>query len=55
MSELLFEKGLRESEPEDEVQIIARARTLTVLAGLDADRKGNLSSFCMRHVLSTKM
>ena len=45
MSELLFEKGLRESESEDEVRIIARARTLTVLAGLDADRKGNLLQF----------
>jgi hypothetical protein len=36
MSELLFEKGLRESQPEDEVRIIARARTLSVLRGLDA-------------------
>lgn len=45
MSELLFEKGLRESQPEDEVRLIARARTLTVLAGLDADRKGNLLQF----------
>jgi len=45
MSELLFEKGLRESQPEDEVRIIARANTLTVLAGLDADRKGKLLVF----------
>jgi uncharacterized protein YjbI with pentapeptide repeats len=45
MSELLLEKHLSESQPEDEVRNIARARTLTVLAQLDADRKLSLVRF----------
>src|SRR5258708_4951492 len=45
MSELLFERHLRESQPEDEVRTIARARTLTVLPRLDTNRKGSLIQF----------
>jgi hypothetical protein len=36
MSELLLEKHLRESQPNDEVRKIARVRTLTILPRLDA-------------------
>ncbi len=45
MAELLLEKDLRESEPEDEVRSIARTRTLTTLRTLDGERKGLLLSF----------
>lgn len=45
MSELLIEKGLRESESDDEVQSVARARTLTTIQRLDKDRKGLLLQF----------
>jgi uncharacterized protein YjbI with pentapeptide repeats len=45
MTELLLEKNLRNSEPEEEVVVVARARTLTVLRSLDADRKGALVRF----------
>lgn len=45
MSELLLHEKLRESEPEDEVQKIARIRTLTVLPRLDEKRKRNLLLF----------
>jgi uncharacterized protein YjbI with pentapeptide repeats len=54
MSELLFERKLRESKPEDEVRTIARARTLTVLRRLDADRKGNLVQFLQESGLIQK-
>jgi hypothetical protein len=39
MSELLLEKKLRDSKPEDEARTIARVRTLTVLSRLDGERK----------------
>ena len=39
------ERPLRESKPGDEVQTLARARTLTVLARLDGDRKGSVMQF----------
>lgn len=39
MTELLLEKNLRKSKPEDEVRSVARARTLTVLGRLDGTRK----------------
>jgi Pentapeptide repeats (8 copies) len=39
MSELLLEKQLRESKPDDEVRKIGRVRTLTVLPRLDSIRK----------------
>jgi len=45
MSELLLEKQLRDSKPEDEVRKIARVRTLTVLQRLDASRKVSLLQF----------
>jgi len=47
ISELLFdkEKNLRESKPGDEIRTIARARTLTLLRGLDATRQGLLIQF----------
>jgi hypothetical protein len=45
MTELLLEKNLRTSGPEAEAAVVARARTLTVLGGLDAERKGALVRF----------
>ena len=45
MSELLLEKRLRESQPEDEVRKIARIRTITVLFQLDARRIGYVFAF----------
>ena len=45
MAELMLGKGLRTSKPEDEVRDIARARTLTVLQGLDGARMGTLLRF----------
>ena len=45
MSELLLEKKLRESVAKDEVQKIARVRTLTVLPRLDNKRKISVLRF----------
>jgi len=45
MTELLLDKGLRESNPDDEIRSVARARTLTVLRKLDGERKGILLRF----------
>src|SRR6266567_125228 len=45
MSELLLEKNLRVSKPNDEVRNVARARTLTILPQLDAKRKGSVMRF----------
>jgi|SRR6266571_1329689 len=45
MSELLLHEKLRDSPEEDEVRKIARVRTLTVIRGLDADRKGSVLQF----------
>jgi uncharacterized protein YjbI with pentapeptide repeats len=45
ISELLLDKNLRKSKPEDEVRHLARARTLTILPQLDAVRKGSLIRF----------
>lgn len=45
MSELLLVSQLRGSAENDEVRKIARARTLTVLHRLDANRKGSLLQF----------
>jgi uncharacterized protein YjbI with pentapeptide repeats len=45
ISELLLKEKLRESKPGDEVQKIARVRTLTVLARLDKERKRSLLQF----------
>lgn len=45
ISELLLEKNLRESQPEDEARTIARVRTLKALRGLDSVRKGSVLQF----------
>jgi uncharacterized protein YjbI with pentapeptide repeats len=45
ISELLLEKQLRQSAPEDEVRKIARVRTLTVLPRLDSRRKKSVLQF----------
>jgi hypothetical protein len=45
MSEILLEKRLRTSQPEDEVRKIARVRTLMVLSRLDGVRKGSVLQF----------
>jgi uncharacterized protein YjbI with pentapeptide repeats len=42
ISGMLLERGLRASAPGAEVRGVARARTLTVLRQLDAERKGTL-------------
>jgi uncharacterized protein YjbI with pentapeptide repeats len=43
--DLLLDWHLRTSEPDAEVRSVARARTLTVLRGLDGERKGALLKF----------
>jgi uncharacterized protein YjbI with pentapeptide repeats len=45
MSDLLLNKNLRESKPEDEVRNVARALTLTTLGQLNDTRKGELVRF----------
>ena len=45
MSELLLEKQLRTSQPEDEVRTIARVQTITLLFQLDARRIGYVFAF----------
>jgi hypothetical protein len=45
MSELLLHEKLRESAENDEVRIVARARTLHVLRRLDKERKGSVIQF----------
>lgn len=45
MGRLLIEHGLRDSKQGDEVRRIARAQTLTVLWGLNSERKGALTRF----------
>jgi uncharacterized protein YjbI with pentapeptide repeats len=45
ISELLLEKNLRKPKPEDEVSIIGRVRTLTILPRLDKRRKGSVLKF----------
>jgi uncharacterized protein YjbI with pentapeptide repeats len=45
MSSLLLEKDLRDSKKDSEVRTLARARTLTVLGRLDADRKTQVMQF----------
>lgn len=45
ISELLLRENLRKSQVKDEVQIIARVRTLTTLSRLDNVRKGILLKF----------
>ncbi len=45
MSELLLEKNLRNSQPDDEVRSVARSQTLTVIRSLDGNRKRSLLQF----------
>ena len=45
ISELLLHEKLRESKPQDEVSMIARVRTLTVLPRLDGKRKRTVLQF----------
>ena len=45
MSELVLERGLQTSDPDDEVRFVARARTLGALVGLDGERKGTILEF----------
>lgn len=45
MSSLLLEKDLRSSEEDSEVRTLARARSLTVLERLDAERKAEVMGF----------
>lgn len=53
ISELLLEKQLRDSKPEDEVRTIARVRTLTVLPRLDKVRKRSILQFlCESRLIS---
>jgi uncharacterized protein YjbI with pentapeptide repeats len=45
VGELLIEKSLREASPGDNLSTVVRAQTLSVLAGLDPDRKRILLLF----------
>src|SRR5947209_8625785 len=45
MSDLLLNQNLRSSKPGDEVRIVARARTLTILTQLNAARKETVLQF----------
>ena len=54
MSELLLEKKLRNSKPEDEVRTIARVRTLAVLPRLDRVRKWSVLHFLRKAGLINK-
>lgn len=51
MSELLLASHLRESTTDEEVQQVARIRTLTVLRSLDAKRKGDVLQFLQESAL----
>ena len=53
MSELLLEKDLRKSTPDDEVRSVARVRTLTVLCQLDNRRINYVLSFLRETKLVT--
>jgi Pentapeptide repeats (8 copies) len=54
MSELLIEKQLGESAPDDQVRKIARIQTLAVLLGLDPIRKGSVLQFLYEYGLIEK-
>jgi hypothetical protein len=45
IQDLLLNHNLQKSKPGDDVAILARARTLTALQGLDPKRKGTLIQF----------
>ncbi len=54
MSELLLEKNLRASKPDDEVRNIASVRTLTAFSILDPRRKRNILQFLKESGLINK-
>jgi uncharacterized protein YjbI with pentapeptide repeats len=56
MGQLLLDKdrSLRQSKKGDEIQTLARARTLTVLARLDADHQGSVLQFLYESRLITE-
>jgi uncharacterized protein YjbI with pentapeptide repeats len=54
MRDLLLNYKLRESKPSDEVQVLARAQTLSTLNELDSKRKGLLIQFLYEANLITK-
>jgi uncharacterized protein YjbI with pentapeptide repeats len=54
MTELLLDKGLRKSNPKDEIREVARTRTLSTLRILDPVRKGLLICFLHDADLITK-
>src|SRR6266487_1631215 len=45
IQDLLLNHNLLKSQPDDDVAILARARTLTALEGLDPERKAHLLTF----------
>src|SRR5829696_6592307 len=45
MGDLLTEHDLKKTKPEDDVALLARAQTLTVVGRLEARRKGDLVRF----------
>ena len=53
ITELLLEKGLRSSQPGDEVRALARARTVTLLTQVDAHRKLRVVQFLCESQLIT--
>jgi len=55
MSELLLEKGLRQSKPEDDIRKIARAQTLTALSFLGIRRKRSVLQFLNESGLISKV
>jgi hypothetical protein len=54
MGSMLVDGGLRDSKEGDEVRTLARARTLTVLEGLDPERKGRVLQFLSESDLISK-
>jgi hypothetical protein len=51
MTDLLLKEDLRDSKPEDEVRTVARTRTLTVLRGLEKERKAAVVWFLVESKL----
>ena len=54
MGTLLLDKGLLDSQGRDEVRTLARARTLTVLGRINADRKRSVVHFLQESGLIEK-
>lgn len=54
MTELLVERGLRNTDEDNEVRRVARTRTLAVLRGLDGERKGQVLQFLHESDLISK-